>query len=65
MNISGLELVEAGYNGLNRICQSEKGVVKVTTACLSEVPRSTDAMSEYPVLNATWKALLRPSRACH
>ena len=45
LNTAGSELVEVGYSGLIRACQSENWAAKVTTACLPDVPHCTEMMS--------------------
>ena len=44
LNTSGSVLVDAGYSGLNSACQSAYGLAKVTTACFSLSPSSTDSI---------------------
>src|SRR5882757_793880 len=60
LNASGVAFSEAGKNGLNRPCHSAKVLPNVTTAWRSSTPRTTDEMSEYPVVPEVWKAGFEP-----
>src|SRR5882757_10296040 len=54
LNAAGLEVSEAGKNGLNKPAHSAKVLPKVTTACRSFTPLVTEEMSAYPVVPEVW-----------
>src|ERR1051326_8277033 len=65
LKADGSPFREAGKRGLNKLRQSAKGCLKVTTASFGPLPCATLWMPAYPAGAAARKAGFDPLRACH